>query len=507
MDNTHDTPRPGSAGSRPDQTTSGPTPDAAGPTAPLPVTGAATPPSGAVPPPPGGGATPPPSGGTPPGPPPSPPPAPPPSPPPGWGPDTGDRLAARLRALRRSRNDRVVAGVCGGVARGLGIDALLLRVLVVVLTIFGGAGVVLYALGWLLLPVDDGEPSLGTQVAHRHTARPSSQKTLLAIVLAAAVTLGVLSAFRSWDGPLLLSLAAVGFVVYLLRQPAPPTAVMGGVGAPAVSAPGVGVAGNPGAAGPGSTAAGSTAAGAAGGSRGPVTATAVPPWQGPPGQPPAPAQPPVPPPPAPPRERSMLFGLTLSAVLLALGVLAAVDVSGADLAHGAYPATALTVVGLGLLVGAWRGRSRGLAVLGVVLAVMTLGAALTSPWQDRFDRNRGVDLNLRPTSVSELPASAEYSAGQVRYDLTAVPFDDESARLGAQIGFGEIVVTVPRTVDVTVHARTGVGAVDVLNAGSRGGFGTERNITDVGPDGPGGGTLDLDLQAGFGHLEVRRAQA
>ena len=203
----------------------------------------------------------------------------------------------------------------------------------------------------------------------------------------------------------------------------------------------------------------------------------------------------------------MLGGLTLSAVLLALGVLAAVDVSGADLPPGAYPATALTVVGLGLLIGAWLGRARGLAWLGAVLAVMTLAAAMTAPWQDRVGRQRGVDLDLRPTSVAEMPANAEYSAGEVRYDLTAVPFAGQTARLGAQIGFGEIVVTVPREVDVTVHARTGVGGLDLLDADSRGGFGTERTVTDLGPDGAGGGTLDLDLQAGFGHLEVRRAQA
>jgi phage shock protein PspC (stress-responsive transcriptional regulator) len=413
----------------------------------------------------------------------------------------------------------MVAGVCGGVGRGLGIDPLLLRVVIVVLTLFGGAGVVLYALGWLLLPVDDGEPSLGSQLAHRGTAR-SSQAVLLAVVLAAAVTLGILSAFRRWDGLLLLSLAAVGFVVYLMRQPAPPAAVMGGVpgGAPA------GVAGPTGA---GSTSAGSTGGGSTGtgsaagstsagstvagptpaGSRPPATATAVPPWQGPPGSPPAPPQPPVPPPPAPPRERSMLGGLTLSAVLLALGVLASIDASGADLPHGAYPAAALTVLGLGLLVGAWRGRARGLVWLGVVLAVITLAAAVTSPWQDRVGRGRGVNLDLRPTSISELPVNAEYSAGEVRYDLTAVPFEGQSARLGAQIGFGEIVVTIPRNVDVTVHASTGVGAVDVLNADTRGGFGTDRNITDVGPDGPGGGSLELELQAGFGHVEVRRAAA
>jgi hypothetical protein len=203
----------------------------------------------------------------------------------------------------------------------------------------------------------------------------------------------------------------------------------------------------------------------------------------------------------------MLGGLTLSAMLVALGVLAAVDTTtGAHLPHGAYPATALAVLGVGLLVGAWLGRARGLVWFGVVLAVLTLVAALTSPWQDRIG-NGQVDLNLRPTSVAELPAHADYSAGQVRYDLTAVPFAGQAAHLGAQIGFGEIVVTVPADVDLTVHASTGVGAIDLLNADTRGGFGTDRSLTDLGADGAGGGTLDLDLQAGFGHVEVRRAQA
>ena len=431
-------------------------------------------------------------------------------------------------------------------ARGLGIDPLLLRVIAVVLTLFGGAGIVLYALGWLLLPVDDGEPSLGSQLTYGQSGRRSSRTVLLAVVLAVAVTLGILSAFRRWDGPLLLALAVVGFAVYLMRDPAPPGAlgtgpapagaVPGGSSMPSsgatafmATAPGATAPGSttPGSTAPGSTAlaatgAGSTAAGSqalgegTGSTRAgataplpttpgvsPSTASAAPPWQGPPGSPPAPPQPPLPP--APPRERSMLGGLTISAVLLALGVLAAVDASGANPPDGAYPALALTVIGIGLLVGAWRGRARGLVWVGLVLAVVTLVAAVASPWQGRRDRD-DVDLFLRPTSVSELPANADYGAGQVRYDLRAVPFEGQSARMGAHIGFGEIVVTVPQDVDLTVHASTGVGAVELLGAGN-GGFGTDRTITDLGADGAGGGTLELELQAGVGHLEVRRATA
>ncbi|HLZ36930.1 MAG TPA: PspC domain-containing protein [Mycobacteriales bacterium] len=43
--------------------------------------------------------------------------------------------------LTRSRDDRVVAGVCGGVGRYLGVDPVLFRVLLPVLAVFGGSGI------------------------------------------------------------------------------------------------------------------------------------------------------------------------------------------------------------------------------------------------------------------------------------------------------------------------------------------------------------------------------
>ncbi|MEE1296876.1 MAG: PspC domain-containing protein, partial [Bifidobacterium sp.] len=49
-------------------------------------------------------------------------------------------------------NDRVVAGVCGGIARELGWSVELVRVLMVVAIFFGGFGMALYAMGWALLP-------------------------------------------------------------------------------------------------------------------------------------------------------------------------------------------------------------------------------------------------------------------------------------------------------------------------------------------------------------------
>jgi phage shock protein C len=59
-------------------------------------------------------------------------------------------------ALRRSRTDRMLGGVCGGLARSLGADAALLRVLVVALTLItGGAAAVVYAAAWVLAPGDE----------------------------------------------------------------------------------------------------------------------------------------------------------------------------------------------------------------------------------------------------------------------------------------------------------------------------------------------------------------
>jgi phage shock protein C len=67
-------------------------------------------------------------------------------------------LTSPPRQLRRSRQDKVLAGVCGGLARYLGIDPVVIRVLMVVL-IFAGVGVVAYIVAWIVIPeAAEGEP-------------------------------------------------------------------------------------------------------------------------------------------------------------------------------------------------------------------------------------------------------------------------------------------------------------------------------------------------------------
>jgi phage shock protein PspC (stress-responsive transcriptional regulator) len=63
------------------------------------------------------------------------------------------------KRLTRSSSDRVIAGVAGGFGRYLGIDPVVIRLILIVLIFFGGAGLILYAAAWLIVPSDDHEGS------------------------------------------------------------------------------------------------------------------------------------------------------------------------------------------------------------------------------------------------------------------------------------------------------------------------------------------------------------
>jgi phage shock protein PspC (stress-responsive transcriptional regulator) len=59
---------------------------------------------------------------------------------------------AQTRKLYRSRTDRKLAGVCGGLARFFNTDATLIRVLFVALAVLGGSGAVIYLAMWIIVP-------------------------------------------------------------------------------------------------------------------------------------------------------------------------------------------------------------------------------------------------------------------------------------------------------------------------------------------------------------------
>ena len=56
--------------------------------------------------------------------------------------------------LRRSADDKMLAGVAGGIARYLNTDVTLIRIIIAALVLFTGAGLALYVAAWLLIPAD-----------------------------------------------------------------------------------------------------------------------------------------------------------------------------------------------------------------------------------------------------------------------------------------------------------------------------------------------------------------
>ena len=56
------------------------------------------------------------------------------------------------RRLTRSRNDRMLAGVCGGIANHMNVDPTIVRLIFVLATFLGLAGVLAYLIAWIIIP-------------------------------------------------------------------------------------------------------------------------------------------------------------------------------------------------------------------------------------------------------------------------------------------------------------------------------------------------------------------
>ena len=92
--------------------------------------------------------------------------------PPPYEPDPAPALTTGPNVLRRSRSDKVLVGVAGGLGRYLGIDPVILRVAFVVLTLAGMAGVLVYIIGWIAIPEEKPGEQVGTaQHSSGNTAR------------------------------------------------------------------------------------------------------------------------------------------------------------------------------------------------------------------------------------------------------------------------------------------------------------------------------------------------
>ncbi|MFI0485598.1 PspC domain-containing protein [Actinomadura sp. 9N215] len=86
-----------------------------------------------------------------------------------------DTAATTEKKLRRTRDDRILAGVCSGAARFLGVDANIIRVALAVFTVFGGAGIALYAIGWVMIPEEGADKAIAEDMVKKASDSPAFQ--------------------------------------------------------------------------------------------------------------------------------------------------------------------------------------------------------------------------------------------------------------------------------------------------------------------------------------------
>lgn len=382
------------------------------------------------------------------------------------GPRVTGSQARDLSRLRRTVGaQRYLGGVAGGLARHFDVDPILIRVAFVVLTLFGGAGLIVYVGCWLLLPED------GVDRAPLQLDDKVRDIALLALA-GSGVVLVLGQTFGDGIGwPMALAAVVIGIVLLLTRNDRP-RQQMAPWQAPAASAEtGAGPQPDypPGSADP----------------------TAVLPIQqsGAACTPPmAPNRMPTPRPPDPRKRGPVLFWMTVATVVLGWGVLGMVDVSGADVAPTAYAALAVALTGAALVLSSVWGRGGGLIALGLAAS---LGLAATA--------GAGV-VDSDPVTVTPERIGGSYSwgAGTYTVDLTdATANPRRQSHLSAELGVGELTVIVPEDVDVVVNAEVGLGDVTVF--GSRqGGPGISYSAERSGEGRP----LQIDARVGVGNLEI-----
>lgn len=347
---------------------------------------------------------------------------------------------------------------------------MILRVAFVVLVFFGGAGLILYGALWLLVP-EQGQDRAAVSLDERSR----SIALIIVGVLAALALFG--DSFNHFWFPWPLALIAVVVLLFVTRRDHHPSTP------PAGTTP-YDAAYQP---------SGSAAAPAA--YEPPAQPTYDKPTYGPTAY-----QPPTWTPPAapasyvrPPRRRGpILFWFTLALIVLAQGVLGIVDLAGASVAGSAYPALAVGISGLMLLVGAFYGRAGGLILVGLLSTAVLAGATVAGEWH-------GTTLNETPTSAAAVRSSYDVSTGELVLDLTHVGNVTALAGRTLQVtgDVGRLEVIVPPGLDTAVHADVnGPGSIRLFGD-ETGGIGIEmtRDNRALAADAPQL-TINADLEVG-----------
>jgi phage shock protein PspC (stress-responsive transcriptional regulator) len=385
------------------------------------------------------------------------------------------------RLLRRPIEGRAFAGVAAGLGQRFDLSPTWFRVAFVVMTVFGGIGLLLYALGWLLIPEEGSEDPIIAQWLSGFDTSNTGMVVGVILVGVAAVILA--SSFHLISGKFVFAaiLLIVGVLLYrgdLDRRSGPPSGGNGKFSSTGGSDHGVHA----------ELAEGEPSAAAVDIPEIAVESRVEP-------------TPPV----RPPRPKSILGRLTVAATLIAVGGLAMLDIAGIlfpDPVH--YVAVTVGVIGAGLLAGAVFGRARWLIVVGLLLMPLLFLASIGPTWSISGEAG---ERYVRVESIQDLERVGfqyEHGAGVLEIDLRwfEPPASTEGLYpipIGAKIGAGEVRIWLPEPASAIVHGRVGIGSIDILGHQSAG-LGVSRTEETFSSEGDW--MFNIEANAGVGSIVV-----
>ncbi len=364
------------------------------------------------------------------------------------------------RRLLRSPSERMLTGVAGGTASYLGVDPTFVRLGFVVASLFGGLGILVYLAMAVIVPMDDGtgQPVEG--------GKPPTWAIVLLVIAGLIILPGPF--IGAGDGWFLgLGMLWLGALVLL--------------GAGAYRA----IRGR----WPGQSAPGTAMEAASTGSTSPAErTTAVQPVAGDG---------------SPPRiVRFLAIGLLVVCAIGAAITIATVAAWATATGSGAVVAGVVIALGVALAATAFIGdTTRRVApwLLGLAL-ILAVPAGAVAAADVRFDGGVG-ERSYTPTSVADIPDGGyEFGVGQVKIDLRELDFaPGETITVPAELGIGQLVISVPSNVCVTGHAEAKAGELLVRGESNSGARPEFDRVAPVGSTQP---ILDLDAELQFGQVVV-----
>ena len=124
-----------------------------------------------------------------------------------------------VKRLERSRSDRMLAGVGGGLARYFELSPAFFRVGFVVLTLLGGAGLLIYLAAALVIPEEGKTDSIASEALRERREKPWQLIGLGLVAVAVAVLLSRATLWPRGDAAWILVLLAGALVLWAQRRP------------------------------------------------------------------------------------------------------------------------------------------------------------------------------------------------------------------------------------------------------------------------------------------------